>query len=152
MAQLLHHAVERSRELADFVARDHLDRSIEVAGLDFAGTLQQQSDRPGNAAAHEHREKQSECGSKGGNGDRNENCMPLVAQHDRSARIDLGQHFGAYFIELLVEFIAGLIRAREAAPDFWKILGLKLIQKLRTLRVQVPMQLVYRIVYVGIDA
>src|SRR5262249_15512970 len=41
MTQLLDHPIEGGGQLANFVGRDDFDRSIEVAGLDFARALQQ---------------------------------------------------------------------------------------------------------------
>ena len=47
VAQLLDHVVEGRRELADLVARGDVDRSVEPAGLDGAGAVQQPPDRSG---------------------------------------------------------------------------------------------------------
>jgi hypothetical protein len=149
---LLDHAIERGRQLADFIGSDDLDRSVKVTGFNLAGPLQQQSDRARNAAAHQDREQQSECGSKGGDNNRNQNCMLLIAQHHRRARIDLTQHVGAYLIELLIEFIANLIRARQRASGFDKILRFKLAQKLSALVGQMPIEVVDRVIDIGVDA
>jgi hypothetical protein len=55
--------------------------------------------------------------------------MLLVAQHHGRAGIDLTQHVGAYVIELLIEFIAGLIGSRQRAPRFGKIPRIELAEK-----------------------
>jgi len=100
----------------------------------------------------EDRKKQSERGGKGGHNDRNQNCMLLVAQHHRCAGINLTEHVGAYLIELLIEFVADLIRARQRASGFGKILHFKLAQKLSAFLVQVPIEVVDCVVDVGVDA
>src|SRR5215467_12049455 len=53
VAQLLDHAIECSRELANFVVRDDFDRSLKVTRFNLAGALQEQPDRARNAAAHQ---------------------------------------------------------------------------------------------------
>src|ERR1044072_7552342 len=78
--------------------------------------------------------------------------MLLVAQHHRRAGIDLTKHVGPDLIELVIEFVAGLIGSSERVPGFDKIARFELGEKLTALLIQVAMQLVDGIVDVGIDA
>jgi len=78
--------------------------------------------------------------------------MLLVAQNHGRARINLSQHVGAYLIDPLIEFVARLIGPCKRVPGFYKILRFKLAHKLSIFSVQVPMQLVYCIINVSIDA
>src|SRR5262249_40008452 len=45
VAQLLDHAIERSRELANFVVRDDFDRPLKVTRFNLAGAFQDHPDR-----------------------------------------------------------------------------------------------------------
>jgi hypothetical protein len=69
LAQLLNHAIERGRQLADLVPRRDIDRSIEAARFDSAGALEQPPHWTGYAVADEDRENQSEYRSE-----RRNNC------------------------------------------------------------------------------
>ena len=78
-------------------------------------------------------------------------CCWLRKNH-RRARVDLSQHVGPYAVDPLIEFVARLIGSGQRMPGFDKILRFKLAEKLRAFFVQVPMQIVYCTVDLGIDA
>ena len=74
------HAVERIRQVGEFVVADHRQRLGIVAGLDPSRRIGQPPDRPGHAAAHHHRHHQRQQRRQRGQ------------QHDLPFQVPVGLH------------------------------------------------------------
>lgn len=83
MAQLLDHAVEGGRELADLVLGRDGDALVEAPCLDLAGPGQQQPHRAGDAAANHQREGKSDHRRKDRDDAGDDDGLALVTDHLR---------------------------------------------------------------------
>ena len=97
------HAIECGGQLADLIAGDDSDGSVELARLDVARALQQQPDRARDPAADQACKQQSQDRGYGGDNVRDPDRPLLIDHNRRSAGVDLSQHTRADFINPLVE-------------------------------------------------
>ena len=151
LTQLADHAIECSRQLADLIAGDDIDGSIELARLDVARALQQQPDRARDPAADQACEQQSQDCGYGGDNDRDPD-RPLLIDHNRcSAGVDLGQHIRADLINLLVELVSEGINPLERALNLRKVVRLELADESAIFFVQEPSNIRYGSFYPAVD-
>ena len=109
--------------MSDLVPRRDVDRSVELPRLHGTGTFQQPADRPRDAGADEHRERQSEDRGQRGQDRRYRDILLLIPHRQRGIGTDLRHHIGANAIDPLIEFVAQRIDAGEAFSDLREILG-----------------------------
>jgi hypothetical protein len=141
VAQLLDHVVEGGRQLADFVARGDVDRSIEPAGFHRSRSFQQPPHRSGNAGADEEWKYQSEDACEQGEDNGDDNGSLLVAHRHHGIAADLRKHVGADSFDPLVEFVAQRVGAGQASPGLREITGIEQGQQPLVFFTQVAMKI-----------
>ena len=118
-AQLLDHLVERGRQVTDFVLRGGDERSVEIAGLDRLGALQQPPDRTGHAGADQACEHQTEYGGKHGQDHGDQHHLVLLLHRHVGVLAQQDQHVRSHAVELLLSSSrSSSIRSISSASAF----------------------------------
>ena len=150
--QLLDHAVEGDRQMADLVLRGHREGAVELAAFDRLRAFQQAANRLGQAGADDDREDEPErCGKRGQN-DGGDHDGLLLAHGRRRVGLQQTDHLGPHLVELPIEFVAQFIDPLKSLGDGLLIAGVQQRQQTRVFLFEVNTGVVDHIGKAGVDA